>query len=73
MASENGHLHIVDRLLQDSRVDPSDRNNCAIGWASLKGHLHIVERLLQDPRVDPSDLNNDAIQRGIIKRTSSHR
>ena len=44
---------MVERLLQDSRVDPSDQDNYAIRYACLYGHAAIVKRLLQDCRVDP--------------------
>lgn len=46
---------MVDRLLQDARVDP-------ILSACMNGHLYVVERLIQDSRVDPSASNNSAIQ-----------
>jgi len=62
VASENGHLAVVNRLLADERVDPSADNNFAIRWASENGHLAVVNRLLQDERVDPSALDNNAIQ-----------
>jgi ankyrin repeat protein len=52
-ASENGHIAIVDRLLQESLVDPSVRNNVSIQKASENGHIAVVERLLQEPSVDP--------------------
>jgi surface antigen len=58
-----GHLAVVERLLLDSRVDPSDRNNLAILRAAENGHLAVVERLLQDQRVDPSAENNLAVLR----------
>jgi hypothetical protein len=61
-ASYDGHLTIVERLLQDKRVDPSADDNKAIRWASDNGYLAVVERLLQDERVDPSANNNAAIQ-----------
>ena len=61
-ASENGHIAIVDRLLQDGRVDPSAFNNFAIKWASNNGHIAVVDRLLQDGRVDPSAFDNFAIK-----------
>ena len=61
-ACGSGHLAIVERLLQDSRVDPSDNDNWAIIFASENGHSAIVERLLQDSRVDPSDDENLAIR-----------
>jgi hypothetical protein len=51
IASFNGHLAVVERLLADPRVDPSAKDNAAIRWASKKGHLAVVERLLADPRV----------------------
>jgi surface antigen len=62
IASLNGHLEVVVRLLQDGRVDPSALNNDAFGCASEKGHLAVVDRLLQDGRVDPSADNNYAIR-----------
>ena len=57
-ASKNGHLGVVNRLLEDFRVDPSAGNNYAIQQASKNGHLEVVERLLQDPRVKHLDLPN---------------
>ncbi len=44
--TESGHLSIVDRLLADPRVDPSDYDNYAIHGAASDGHLSVVERLL---------------------------
>jgi hypothetical protein len=34
VACKVGHLDIMEILLSDKRVDPSDQNNQAIGWAS---------------------------------------
>ena len=50
-ASQNGYIAVVERLLQDRRVDPSAYNNEAIHLASKFGHVAIANRLLQDPRV----------------------
>jgi surface antigen len=61
-AAENGHLAVVERLLQDERVNPSDGNNLAVRSAAHYGHLEVVERLLEDDRVDPSADNNDAVR-----------
>ena len=61
IASENGSLSVVEKLLMDPRVNPSYRRNDAIIMASEYGHLDVVDRLLKDPRVDPSDLQNEAI------------
>jgi hypothetical protein len=62
MAAENGHLAVVERLLQDKRVDPSADDNYAVRWAAVNGHLAVVERLLQDKRVDPSADDNYAVR-----------
>jgi hypothetical protein len=62
VASQSGHLVVVDRLLQNKRVDPAANNNCAIRMASQKGHFAVVNRLLQDKRVDPAATNDAAIK-----------
>jgi ankyrin repeat protein len=62
LASLFGNLEIVERLLQDERVDPSALNNYAIRSAAEYGHLAVVDGLLQDKRVDPSARNNAAIR-----------
>ena len=46
-ASENGHYGVVDRLLQDPRVNPSALDQFAIRLASENGHYAVVDRLLQ--------------------------
>jgi hypothetical protein len=53
---------VVDRLLADSRVDPSAKNNEAIIMASRLGRSATVNSLLADLRVDPTAKNNEAIQ-----------
>lgn len=59
-----GHLEVVNKLLDDTRVDLEDRNH-AVVVASETGYLEILNRLLQDERVDPSGerSNNLAIRR----------
>jgi hypothetical protein len=44
-------LKVVQLLLQDKRVDPSDNNNAALLNASENGHLEIVRLLCRDDRV----------------------
>jgi hypothetical protein len=61
LAAKTGDITVVERLLQDLRVDPSAHNNFAIWMAACGGHLKVVERLLQDLRVDPSARDNYAI------------
>jgi ankyrin repeat protein len=60
-ACRGGHLAVVERLLEDERVDPSACDNLAMLFASGQGHLAVVERLLLDARVDPAASNNDSI------------
>jgi hypothetical protein len=63
LASRKGHLAVVERFLQDPRLDPSDESNLAIKLASSDGSLEVVTLLLQDSRVDPSAQYNWSIQR----------
>jgi len=53
-ASEHGQLDVVELLLRDARVDPTEDDQYAIRWASFHGHVAVVDRLLRDARVDPS-------------------
>lgn len=46
LASENGHLDVVEKLLR--KVEPSVYKNKAIGLASQYGHTDIIELLLKD-------------------------
>jgi surface antigen len=55
MASRYGHIAVVERLLQDPRVDPSADDDDAFDLASKYGHVAVVNRLLQDPRVNKLD------------------
>merc|ERR1712165_478305 len=54
-ACKNGHLHIVNRLLETPeeggvRVDEKDmEGNTGFMWACKNGHLKIVNRLLELP------------------------
>jgi DNA-binding FrmR family transcriptional regulator len=63
LATENGHVDVVDCLLRHAMFDPSASNNYAVRLAAVRGHLAVVERLLQDKRVDPSVKYNLAVRR----------
>ena len=55
IASQNGHLPVVERLLQE-KVNPNtpkDDGATPLFIASQNGHLPVVERLLQE-KVDPN-------------------
>ena len=54
IASREGHLAIVNRLLEDPQVDPTVRENQPLREASSNGYLPVVQRLLQIPQVDPN-------------------
>jgi len=62
-------LLVLQRLLEDRRVNPSDNNNELIRRASHLGYRHIVYRLLQDPRVIPCDARGglSALEKAEIK------
>ena len=62
-AIRNGYTDIVEALLGDPRVDPTE----IVGYSALKdasewGHTAIVELLLMDPRIDPSAEHNVALR-----------
>ncbi|KAI9350723.1 ankyrin repeat-containing domain protein [Obelidium mucronatum] len=61
-AVEYGHSDVVEALLKDDRVDPSQRDgNRMIKLAATFGRTAIARLLLKDSRVDPSVSNNFAI------------
>jgi ankyrin repeat protein len=43
-------------------IDPSAREDFAIGFAAMHGYLNLARRLLQDERVNPSAHNNYALR-----------
>jgi hypothetical protein len=59
VASGNGPVEVVKRLLNDSRVDPSANDNYAIGCASNNRHGEIVKLLLNDRRVHHCAKSNE--------------
>lgn len=53
LACRAGMHALVNRLLQDRRVDPSADNQAAVRAAAEQGDLVALELLLSDARVDP--------------------
>lgn len=68
LASTLGFKQTVSLLLNDSRVDPSYDNDCAIRMASKYGHDDVVSLLLKDKRVNASAMNNYALRHAILYR-----
>jgi len=56
-----GYLELLNILLKDRGVNPGEKLNTAIRYASAEGRLEVVKRLLQDERVNPGDFGNEAI------------
>jgi ankyrin repeat protein len=50
-ASSFGHIKYLKKLLKESRVNPGDNNNMAIGLAILNNENKVVKLLLKDKRV----------------------
>jgi len=59
---QNGHVAMLDALLNDARVDPSAHGSDALERACSCGHVAVVERLLRDERVDPGAYNSNALE-----------
>ncbi len=60
-----GYQNVAFILLEDPRVDPSDRDNEAVIIAAGNGQ-EILAIILQDPRVDPSAQNYEALFAAIF-------
>jgi hypothetical protein len=52
---------MVQSLLDDKSIKPSDKLNWSIIRAAMTGHSDIIEILLNDERIDPTVKNNNAI------------
>ena len=59
-AIQYNRFECVKLLLQDSRADPSAKNNIALMTAMETGNVKIVKLLLQDSRVNPTAAFNQA-------------
>eukprot|EP00455_Lapot_gusevi_P019844 TRINITY_DN2111_c0_g4_i1.p1 TRINITY_DN2111_c0_g4~~TRINITY_DN2111_c0_g4_i1.p1 ORF type:complete len:436 (+),score=43.95 TRINITY_DN2111_c0_g4_i1:62-1309(+) len=62
LAARNGHLALVEHLLQYPGIDLTANSNEALRLAAKNGHLSVTNRLLQVPGVDPSAQANEAIR-----------
>lgn len=71
LASENGHLDIVELLIADPRVNPADYDNYAFRVACYNGHVHIAKHLLTNPRITPTAHDNGAILGAIANNQPS--
>jgi hypothetical protein len=68
-SSSCGFLKIIETLLNNNLVDPSENNCLAFRMAAENGYLNIVKLLLKDKRVNPAVCNNNAV---IISSISQH-
>jgi ankyrin repeat protein len=59
-AAKNGHVAIVQRLLQHQGT-LRRRVPTVMAVAAANGQVAVVEMLLRDPRIDPSDKENTAV------------
>ena len=60
-ALRSGHVSVIDRLLQDDRIDPTVDDNSAIRNAIVDGNLDIMKSLFRNPKVKKSFSVNEAI------------
>jgi hypothetical protein len=51
------YIKIIELLIDDPRVDPSDEDNTALHCALIDGYEDVVQILITDPRVDKSLLD----------------
>lgn len=62
VASQIGHMAVVECLASNPRVGIAAGDNLALIAAAWNGHEDIVDRLLADPRVDPAAQHNLALR-----------
>jgi len=62
LACLNNEYQLVESLIREEGVDPSEDNNEAIIWASESGHHKTVQVLMGDERVNPAAKNNLALR-----------
>lgn len=53
-ACKNGHLHVVQYLLNYEHIDPSVNSEYPLRVSCMRGHKHIVFELFNSGRVDPT-------------------
>ena len=69
-ASQNGHVRIVEMLLQSCHVDAIADNHIALRYACLAGHAEVAKLLLDNHRGLPlrlGDLTASVCRRGHIE------
>jgi len=66
-AAQEGHVDVVQLLLNDSRVEPNTNDNYALKSAARNGHVDVVQLLLNDSRVDPTAEKNFAIRIAAVR------
>ena len=68
-AIENNDIKNVKLLLNHPKVNPSDKDNWAIRYASIEGHYDIVNLLWQDQRVKNTlENDNEKLYNKLIKK-----
>jgi ankyrin repeat protein len=61
MAVQEGHIPVIELLLEKGNVNPAANENAALRIASENGLTDIVQLLLERPEVNPGALNNEAL------------
>ncbi|KAJ3244451.1 hypothetical protein HDU78_010995 [Chytriomyces hyalinus] len=62
LCSEQGHTSLVEQLLKQPDVDPSQNESYCLRMASENGHEQVVALLVQDGRADANAVDNAAIR-----------
>ena len=70
-AIQSHNLELVDYVLRERDVDPSESRNFALLEAIDTGRLDIVDRMLQDTRIKPNYPNNNPLSRVMEKLRKS--
>ncbi len=66
LASLHGRYHIVDLLLMDEGIDPTDKDHGIIKYACKQGHIKVVKRLLTFPEINPGTDSSISLYDAVI-------
>jgi len=72
VAIYNGHIEIVDLLLNDSRIDSTLYKNKALYYATILGEIEIIEKLIKCDGVNPNDRGDNTVSALVASLNKSN-
>jgi hypothetical protein len=51
VSAELGHLNVMNRILEESWIDPTCYDFYAFRWSAINGHSHVLQQLVDCPDI----------------------